>query len=307
MAVVWELDFYSRPILDENEKKRWEVLICESPTDLGADLSKIYRYSVFCANTEVNSITVANAMKAAIAESGVKPDKVRFFRQALRKAIEAGCQAVNVKASLSQRTILMERWIDERLETVYPNEPGYQASAQAAALYLPPPAARPLPDALLGQKWAVVSLPVSALREMNEWEIDFGEALPLELFGLEDDTMVPGVLVFSPRAKAIAAWMSGLEMGFLRVEVQEKPSSLSSKQSDFPDQMILETGVGDRWVFANLPDSKTKEEGQSLEALKTAAQGLHFIAIQKDPDSERFEGFWMMNERQVLAPRVPVA
>lgn len=307
MAVVWELDFYSRPILDENQKKRWEVLICESPTDIGADVAEPFRYSQFCSNTEVNSITVCQAMEAAIAERGIKPDKVRFFRQALKNAIEAGCQKVNVKACLSQRTLLMERWIEERLETVYPKEPGYQASAQAAALYLPPPAARPLPDALLGQKWAVVSLPVAALREMNEWEIDFGEALPLDLFGLKDDQMVPGVLMFSPRAKAIAAWMSGLEMGFMRVETQEKPSSLSSNQSEFPDQMILETGVGDRWVFANLPDRKTKEEGQSLETLKTDAEGLHFIAIQKNPDAERFEGFWMLHERQVLAPRIPVA
>ncbi|MBD0341559.1 MAG: DUF1092 family protein, partial [Microcoleus sp. Co-bin12] len=26
MATIWELDFYSRPILDEREKKKWEVL-----------------------------------------------------------------------------------------------------------------------------------------------------------------------------------------------------------------------------------------------------------------------------------------
>ena len=33
MGKVWELDFYSRPILDENKKKQWEVLICEPQTD----------------------------------------------------------------------------------------------------------------------------------------------------------------------------------------------------------------------------------------------------------------------------------
>ena len=26
-AHTWELDFYSRPLLDDNGKKRWEVLI----------------------------------------------------------------------------------------------------------------------------------------------------------------------------------------------------------------------------------------------------------------------------------------
>ncbi len=29
-ANTWELDFYSRPLLDENGKKRWEALICSS-------------------------------------------------------------------------------------------------------------------------------------------------------------------------------------------------------------------------------------------------------------------------------------
>ncbi|MEB3214919.1 MAG: Tab2/Atab2 family RNA-binding protein, partial [Nostocales cyanobacterium 94392] len=31
MGNIWELDYYSRPILDENNKKIWEVLICETP------------------------------------------------------------------------------------------------------------------------------------------------------------------------------------------------------------------------------------------------------------------------------------
>ncbi|MFM5983304.1 MAG: Tab2/Atab2 family RNA-binding protein, partial [Sphaerospermopsis kisseleviana] len=34
MGSIWELDFYSRPILDANQKKVWEVLVCESPTDV---------------------------------------------------------------------------------------------------------------------------------------------------------------------------------------------------------------------------------------------------------------------------------
>lgn len=28
LAPDWELDFYSRPILDPDGKKRWELLIC---------------------------------------------------------------------------------------------------------------------------------------------------------------------------------------------------------------------------------------------------------------------------------------
>ena len=38
-ANTWELDFYSRPLLDENGKKRWEALICSS----GRTLSQAWR------------------------------------------------------------------------------------------------------------------------------------------------------------------------------------------------------------------------------------------------------------------------
>jgi len=31
---IWELDFYSRPVVDENNKKRWELLICETPATI---------------------------------------------------------------------------------------------------------------------------------------------------------------------------------------------------------------------------------------------------------------------------------
>ncbi|MFN7860657.1 MAG: Tab2/Atab2 family RNA-binding protein, partial [Pseudanabaena sp.] len=29
MSNIWELDFYSRPLLDANNKKIWELLICD--------------------------------------------------------------------------------------------------------------------------------------------------------------------------------------------------------------------------------------------------------------------------------------
>ena len=56
MGTVWELDFYSRPILDENNKKRWEVLISEGLQTVDANPDELFRFSKFVANTEVNSI-----------------------------------------------------------------------------------------------------------------------------------------------------------------------------------------------------------------------------------------------------------
>lgn len=47
---VWELDFCSRPLLDERGKKRWELLIC-SP-------DRHFEYSAYFPNNKINSTQV---------------------------------------------------------------------------------------------------------------------------------------------------------------------------------------------------------------------------------------------------------
>ncbi|GAB4357211.1 MAG: Tab2/Atab2 family RNA-binding protein [Cyanophyceae cyanobacterium] len=300
MAVIWELDFYSRPILDENGKKRWEILICEGQTDLDGAPEAGFRYARYFANTEVNSLAVRSALQEAMAQSGQVPQKVRFFRQSMKNAITKGCEDAGLTAIASYRALTLAEWLRDREATVYPQEPGYQAAAATGSVFLPPPVAQPLPDALLGQKWAFVNLPLAAFGDWREWEMDFGEGVPLAGLDIAPEATVPGILVFSPRAKAIAAWMSGLEMGFLTIEQQIKPSSLSSDRVEFPDQIILETGVGDRWVFANLPEASLKAEGARFMAAKEQAKGLHFIAVQQKPEEERFAGFWLMVDLKAL-------
>ena len=297
MAVIWELDFYSRPILDADQKKVWEILICESPTDSRTDWRSLFRYSQYCANSEVNSATLVAAIEAAMSKSGQTPDRIRFFRQAMKNMIVKACQDAGLPCALSHRTHAIKDWISDRLETVYPQEPGYQATPQTPGVFMPPPAAQPLPDALLGQKWAFVTLEAAAFADLHEWPIDFGESFPLAMVDLPPETPVPGLLIFSQRATAIAAWMSGLEMGFVRVEQQVKPSSLSTSREDFPDRVILETGIGDAWVLSTLPTAAQKTEGQTFEAQKQAAQGVHFLAVQTNPDEERFAGFWLLRDR----------
>ena len=50
----WELDFYSRPILEADGRKRWELLITATPA---ADAKKIpFRFSKRCPSGEVLSL-----------------------------------------------------------------------------------------------------------------------------------------------------------------------------------------------------------------------------------------------------------
>ncbi|MDV3350066.1 Tab2/Atab2 family RNA-binding protein [Leptothoe sp. ISB3NOV94-8A] len=282
MGSVWELDFYSRPVLDDNQKKRWEVLLCDGAQSV-ADSSRI-RYSKFLSNKQVNSIELQQAIEEAIEKSGESPTQIRFFRYQMQNMIKRACDELGVSARLSRRTLTLQTWLEDRQENFYPQQPGYQEGKSPATVQ-PVEVARPLPDALIGQRWAMVSLPAKEFADMPEWEIGFGEAFPLELAGIGPDTMVPGILIFSERALPLAGWMSGLEMAYLDVQIGQI------------SQLLLETGSNDTWIMASLNRPELKQEAERFMAAKEEANQVHFVAVQDNPDSESFAGFWLMQKR----------
>jgi RNA-binding protein Tab2/Atab2 len=286
MTIIWELDFYSRPIVDENQKKVWEVLLCESPLRMASDPMTLFRYAEYCPNSEVNSIWLSKAIARAIEQSGQTPDRIRFFRQAMNNMITKACEDLGIPVQPSRRTFNLSGWLRERLETVYPQEPGYQAGGNPRVVF-PTTPPQPLPDALRGQKWALVSLEVAAFDEIGEWAIDFGESFPLRSLNLATDTQIPGLILYSARALPMAAWMSGLELAAVKYDTQDG------------SQLVLETGVIDRWTLTPLNNLPLQAEAQRFETSKKAAKGVHFIAVQTDPNSESFTGFWLLLDNPI--------
>ena len=282
MTTIWELDYYSRPILDEQNKKVWEVLICESPTTVDAQTEKLFRFSKYCSNSEVNSGWLKDAIESAISTAANPPDKVRFFRQAMANMITTACKGLDLPVQLSRRTFALTAWMEDRSQDVYPKQPGYQPSINPSVVFpITPP--QPLPDALQGQKWTFATLPLAAFTEMNEWSIDFGEAFPLSLTQLELDAPVPGVIIYSRRAAAMAAWMSGLEIAGVKYDAA------------VTNRLLLETGVNDRWVLTTL-DTRAVPEAEQFEGAKARSNQVHFLAVQESPDVEAFAGFWLLQE-----------
>ena len=47
---MWQLDFSSRPVMDERGKKKWELLIC--------DEDRQFEFSRFFSNNQINSTQV---------------------------------------------------------------------------------------------------------------------------------------------------------------------------------------------------------------------------------------------------------
>lgn len=282
MTTIWELDFYSRPLLDENQKKLWEMLVCESVLDVRSQSESLFRYAELIPSTEVNSVRLRQALENAMTEAGKRPDKIRFFRRQMNNMITKACEEAGVPAYASRRTLVLDQWIDQRMRDYYPSLENYEASTNPS-VSLPPSNPQPLPDALVGQRWAFVSLEAAAFADMAEWEMDFGEAFSLDMFGLQPDTLVPGLIIYSSRAVPLAAWLSGLELAFLRF-------------NESPAQLVLETGAYDAWILANLTTKELQAEGKAFEVAKQQAQSIHFVAVQSKPDAESFAGFWLMRQ-----------
>ncbi|MDZ8094258.1 MAG: Tab2/Atab2 family RNA-binding protein [Nostoc sp. DedQUE05] len=283
MGSIWEIDFYSRPILDANQKKVWEVLVCESPLDIGAKVDSLFRYAQYCPSTQVNSVWLRTALQEAINQAGKAPIKIRFFRRQMNNMITKACQDLGIPAQPSRRTLVLNQWLEQRMEEVYPQETGYQGGTNPS-VRLEKPLPQRLPDALEGQQWIFVTLDAADFADMPEWEIGFGEAFPLELAKVSPEARIPGILIFSSRALPLAGWMSGLELAFLKFDASQEA------------RLLLETGVTESWIVANIKKPQILAEAKAFEAAKQKANGVHFIGVQSDPKAESFAGFWLLQE-----------
>lgn len=281
MTDIWEIDFYSRPILDDQEKKLWELLVCNT--------ERTFEFSRFCAGAEANARWLQDTLTEAIGlwrsqqnlDPTATPEKIRFFRRPMTAIISRACEGLGIPAQPSRRAYGMVQWLQERVKTVYPAHPGYQP------LMAPPPKfepalALPLPDALVGDGWSFVSLQFAAFADLQDWDVTFRDGIPLELLSLSPDTVVPGLVIYSRRAVPLAGWMSGLEVSSLQYEATPVP------------RLLLETGLSDRWIVAPLGKQALQKEAEAFEKAKQAAEQVHFLAVQTDATEERFAGFWLL-------------
>ena len=283
----WELDFYSRPILEADGRKRWELLITATPAPDASEPT--FRFAKRCPSGEVNSLWLSAALKEArdhAVEAGwSEPRRLRCWRSSMRTMVQRAAADLDLEMIASRRTYSLLEWLQQREQEVYPQEEGFMAGPLA-----PPPVpiatpAVPLPEEVQGDAWSWASLPASLLREASDWPIGFSGLLPLPE-ALEDDQGVPGLRLFSnSRALAMAGWLGGLEPVRLLVEGR---------------QLVLEAGQDDRWLVSDLDPSAAASITAELDRSKEHAKGLQFIAIQSSPEEQAFAGFWMMRDIATL-------
>merc|ERR1719333_1382364 len=74
---TWQIDFCSRPLLDDRKKKVWELNVCDSQGGL--------RFQRYFANNQVNSGELRRALEDLCSEEGVAlPARALFFRMQMQ-------------------------------------------------------------------------------------------------------------------------------------------------------------------------------------------------------------------------------
>ena len=161
----WEIDFYSRPIIDENGKKRWELLI--TSTNNFKD-TKTFKWEKICPASEVNSIWLKDALDEAIDEAYSqgwdKPSVIRCWRSSMKTMIKRAADQIGIELISSRRTYSLLEWLIDRERSFYPQQKGY------TGVNLAPPSnpitnqAIPLPEEVRGDSWSFASLSLNTLQ-----------------------------------------------------------------------------------------------------------------------------------------------
>lgn len=275
MTNEWELDCYSRPVLGEDGKKLWEVLI----TDSGGS----FRYLKSLPSNLVNSRNLRKIVEELMDEAPKKPSVVRFFRNQMFNMINIALSPLDVEVKPSRVTNNLFMWLQEREENIYPSMQGYNPQLrQQTILDYEVNQPDPLPDVLKAQSYAYVALPAKVFwdKEVNSENINRGRLCPIR--EMPKNGWIHGVTLISQRASSIAAWMNGIEIASLKADLLTK-------------ELLMNADINTQYVVAPLMDAQ-KKEAQVFEKGKDAANGYHFLSVQASLDAEEVEGFWLLRE-----------
>jgi len=272
----WELDCYSRPVVKAG-KKLWEVLITDSAGS--------FRYRQELPSNQVNSKTVRQVVDDLMEEADVKPNTIRFFRGAMFNMLNIALSELPVTSKPSRCTFALAAWLEERHKDVYPKMEGYNQNMVGSSMpsFLDVRTPVKMPDALRGEKYAFVALPVAEFMEgggVNSETIGIGRICPLPS-GLPADAFVQGVVILTKRAQALASWLAGTEVVALTADLRKRI-------------LVMETDIDTQYLMAKLNDEQ-RAEAAALQQGKDALQGLHFVSVQEDDESDP-AGFWLLRE-----------
>jgi len=145
---------------------------------------------------------------------------------------------------------------------------------------------KPLPEAVRGDALTISEISIGELKSAENWPMEFGDIFPIQQ-NIDDNNLVPGLRLFSKeRSLALSAWFSRLE-----------PIKLSISKN----QLILEASEDDKWLVTDLPEKDANILSAKFLDNKKNSFGYQFISIQSTPYIEKFAGFWILRDIELIS------
>ena len=205
----------------------------------------------------------------------------------MKSIIKKSLEAVSIEALVSRRTYDLFDRIEYLEKEIYPKEKGYVRGVLAptftSKMENPP---EPLPEAVRGDALTISEISIGELKSAENWPMEFGDIFPIQK-DLDDNNLVPGLRLFSKdRSLALSAWFSCLE-----------PIKLVINKN----QLILEASEDDKWLVTDLPEKDANILSAKFLENKKNSFGYQFISIQSTPYVEKFAGFWILRDIELIS------
>ncbi len=204
----------------------------------------------------------------------------------MKSIIKKSLENIEIDGLVSRRTYSLFEKMQFLENNVYPKEKGY-VNGVLAPTYTSQIAndPKPLPEPVRGDSLAISEISIGELKTAQIWPIEFGDIFPIENH-VKDQNLIPGLRLFSEnRSIALAAWFSSLEPIKLLID---------------DNRLILEALEDDRWLVTDLPKNDALELNNKFISSKKYSNGYQFISIQSNPYVEKFTGFWILKDVELV-------
>jgi len=272
---VWEMDFFSRPVIGTDGKKIWELIV--------VDEKETFEHIETVPNNLVNSKELKKRIKKLIETKKTKPTIIKFFRNQMFNMISIALSDLDLIIKPSRRTFSLFKTIQQREELVYPTMEGFKSflkeNQTREILKLSP---QKMPDTLKGEMYTFASIEKSnALKIQNQLINDmFYNSFPVELIS---EDKIPGLIIYSNRAKSLSSWLGSIELCNVFYNIETK-------------NIVIECGLNTQYLFGRTSDFQTKE-AIIFEKSKNDAKGVHFISVQDFSKQQEIFGFWLLSSQ----------
>ncbi len=275
--VIWQGDFYRRPLRDKNNRPLWELVLCDSTGS--------FEYTALCPQSEANLSWLVSQLERAGGDRQKLPEAIAVFRPQSLSLMEEAGKVLGIKVEATRRVPALKKLLRNREGQYREMEGNTGETYDILAVESAPPL--PLPENLWGDRWRFAALDAGSLVELwSDRPIPILEMpeflLPLNL-GLASSLPIPGVIIDGGRrSMLLARWLD-----------EARPVSIKYVPGE-PDGLILEAGLNERWVLATFEDKEVAAGGKIYEQRKEKSKELHFLLVQPDDSGMTYTGFWLL-------------